>query len=309
MAQISFSTEWLKKLSDPYAVLGVSVAADDRRVLKRYRSVAKLLHPDSFSMADPADKQLATQLLAHLVNPAYQKLKQEKVRAETVATLRFQVRHLRRQEEPLANSEVANQLLQMPVQEADTFYEQAIANLTEFQYQAFEHFYETTQRLSELNLVYLHLKMGEPFLREKRTGLVSATATKPVYYTSSAEKPLTENYARRHYLRAQEYMRKSLWTLAVQELRDAIRIEVGRSEYYSLLAEAYLKQNLLGMAKVYFRQALKLNPQDPLALAYAAKLNIQSTTQNSEVRNQVKQPTQDTSKRGGLFGLFGVKKH
>jgi hypothetical protein len=33
-------------------------------------------------------------------------------------------------------------------------------------------------------------------------------------------------------------------------------------------------QNFPGMAKVHFRQALKLNPEDPIALRYMRKYNI-----------------------------------
>jgi curved DNA-binding protein CbpA len=59
MTQLLFSPEWLNLLTDSYAVLGVSVAADERRVLKRYRSVAKLLHPDSLAYGDPTTKTIS----------------------------------------------------------------------------------------------------------------------------------------------------------------------------------------------------------------------------------------------------------
>ncbi|UBF25447.1 DnaJ domain-containing protein [Kovacikia minuta CCNUW1] len=313
MSQSSLPSDWLNQFSDPYALLGVSVAADDRRILSRYRTVAKLLHPDSQALADEAAKQLAGQLFARLVNPAYQKLKQEKGRAESVALLRIKVRRLNREASLSPKSALANQLMQHPVAEVDVFYEQAIAHLAESQYKPLDQFETITRELSELNLVYLQLKMGEMFVREKRTGVVSAAEAKPLQFTPvSTTSPIaTENYAQRHYRRAQEYMKKANWSQAVQELRDAIKIEADKSEYHAMLGIAYLHQNLKGMATVHFRQALKLNPQDPLATKYAAKLGIQTNAAtnaqpNGKAANAQQNPK--VAKGGGLFGLFRSRK-
>jgi cytochrome c-type biogenesis protein CcmH/NrfG len=86
------------------------------------------------------------------------------------------------------------------------------------------------------------------------------------------------------------------WPQVVAELRDAIRLESNRGEYHSLLARAYLMQNLVGMAKVHFRQALKFNPRDPLALQYAERLDLSAPTKMS------------VKAGGGLFSLFGRKR-
>jgi curved DNA-binding protein CbpA len=273
MSQILFSPDWPDQLSDPYAVLGLSVAADERRVLKRYRNVAKRLHPDSLAQADPAMVILASQLLAKLVNPAYQHLKQEKERAEALAMLRIQVRRMNRDNTMLPQSPLAQKLLKMPLQSADVFYEQSVVELAESQYQQFDQFESITRQLADLNLAYLRLKMGEPVIREKRTGIVAAAEVKPVQFVNP-DLQAGINYAQRHYYRAQEYAKKPNWPQVVAELRDAIRLESNRAEYHSLLAKAYLMQNLVGMAKVHFRQALKFNPRDPLAMQYAAKLDL-----------------------------------
>jgi Flp pilus assembly protein TadD len=155
--------------------------------------------------------------------------------------------------------------------------------------------------------------MGEVLIREKRTGLVSAAEAKPPQFTppSTDTATVTENYAQRHYRRAQEYMKKGNWAQAVQELRDAIKIEANKSEYHALLGVAYLQQKLPGMATVYIRQALKLNPRDPLASKYAAKLGIQPTAENSAKQNGKQPNSQQGSKppkSGGLFGFFRSKK-
>ncbi|MBE9177977.1 DnaJ domain-containing protein [Oculatella sp. LEGE 06141] len=300
MLQTLFSTDWLKQFSDPYAVLGLSVTADDRRILKRYHAVAKTLHPDAYITTDTNTRELANSLLAHLVNPAYQQLKQDSSRAEVLAMLRFRVRRLNQEDSLGLQSDGARRLLTTPVAAADIVYEQAIAELAEPQYQSLEQFEQITHQLGELNLVYLRLKLNETPIREKRTGLVSAAEAKPVQYTPVPAEAAryTTDYAQRHYERAQEYMKKANWPMAVQELRDAIRIESNRSDYHSLLAKAYLMQNLPGMAKVHFRQALKFNPNDALALEYAKRLGV---TQEEPVN---KQPTE---RKGGLFGLFGKK--
>jgi len=311
MSQNLLSSDWLNQFSDPYAVLGVSVVADDRRVLSRYRTVAKLLHPDSQALPSEAAKQLAGQLFARLVNPAYQKLKQEKGRAENVALLRIKVRRLCREAPLSPKSELACKLVQHPVSDVDVFYEQAIAQLAESQYEPLDQFASITQELGELNLVYLQLKMGEVFTGEKRTGLVSAAEAKPLQFTPVvAAETVSENYAQRHYRRAQEYMKKNNWSQAVQELRDAIKIEADKSDYHALLGVAYLQQNLKGMATVYFRQALKLNPQDPIAIKFAAKLGIQADgTTNSQQNGKTASDQQPkTARSSGLFGLFRARK-
>jgi tetratricopeptide (TPR) repeat protein len=302
MSQISFSSDWLWQFSDPYAVLGISISADDRRVLKRYRSIAKLLHPDSYA-TDPSMKDLASQIFARLVNPSYHKLKHDSGRAENVASLRYRVRQILREDPSFTpSSGVAQQLLRTPLQSVDIIYEEAIARLAELQFQQLAQFALITEQISELHLVYLRLKMGEPIMREKRTGIVPIDKAQPIEISPVAiakdKVDTSRYYAERHYQRAQEYVKKSNWSLAVQELRDAIRIDANKSDYHALLAKAYLMQNLPGMATVHFRQALKLNPKDPLAVEYAQKLKISMDAPKSNKSDNA----------GGLFGLFAKKR-
>ncbi len=297
----SFPSDWIQRFSDPYAVLGVAITADDRRVLKRYRAVAKLLHPDAFAHAPAESRNFASQLFARIVNPSYQKLKQEKSRAESSALLRLQVRRLCREGPLKPKSDRAQQLMVHPATAVDIFYEQAIAELAELQYEPLTHFDPITVEINELNLVYLQLKMGDMVVREKRTGLVAAVEAKPINFTPTAasQEAATESYARRHYRRAQEYAKKANWQQAVQELKDAIKLEPDQSEFHALLGYVYLHQNLTGMATVYCRQALKLNPKQPLALKYAKKVGI-----NPEQPEPAKD---DPGNKRGLFGMFRTK--
>ncbi|BAU41743.1 J domain-containing protein [Leptolyngbya sp. O-77] len=304
MSQRSFSPDWLTQFTDPYAVLGLSVTADERRVLKRYRAIAKLLHPDSFAQADAANRELATQLFARLVSPTYQKIKQDKGRAEHLALLRFRVRRMSREEPMHPQSAIAQALIKTSLANIDVFYEQAVTDLAAKQYTPLDQFESVTEQLGELNLVYLRLKMGEPIIREKRTGIVSTAAPTPAAFApappTDEEKPAID-YAQRHYQRAQEYVRKNNPGLAVRELKDAIKIDPKKSEYHALLAVAYLMQDLPTMAKVHCRQALKLNPKDPLALRYAPRLNIPLEAPDAP-------DSKPRTQGGGLFGLFARKR-
>lgn len=289
--------EWLSYLSDPFAVLGVSVAADDKRASKRYRTVAKILRPDISVSTDPETGEFIAQLFAKLVNQSYEKIKQEKVRAEALALMRLQVRRLVKDGKLAPQSDVARELANKSVQDADVFYEQAIVQLAEIQYQPLENFQTITEQISELNLVYLKLKMGDifvgggqTFIGERRTGLVNpqeVRTTPPP--TNSPNGVQTHDYADRHYRRAQEYMSKGAWPQAITELKDALRMEPNKSDYHSLIGLAYLRQSLSGMAKSHFRRALQLNPQDQIAVHFAAQFGIQQASEN-EAPSDLKRP-------------------
>jgi curved DNA-binding protein CbpA len=284
MPPVVFSPDWLQHLSDPYAVLGISVVADEKRILKRYRQVAKMLHPDRYILSEHSGQEVAEQLIARLVNPAYAKLKQEASRRDILALLRLQARRLIRTGTFVPQSDVARELMRQSVQTADRFYEQALCRLAEQQFQPIEQFSEVTQQLSELNLIYFQLKLGDLWLREKRTGLISGSVVAPLSPTVPRESPQTVtinppqtlqiSYARRHYERAKQYVQHGFLLQAIQELKDAIRMEARTSEYHALLSYVYWRQRMPGAAKAYCRQALKLNPDNPLAQLIATKLNL-----------------------------------
>ncbi|MBE9179933.1 hypothetical protein IQ268_15280 [Oculatella sp. LEGE 06141] len=88
--------------------------------------------------------------------------------------------------------------------------------------------------------------------------------------------------AEQHYRRAQEQFKMRNATLAVQELRDAIKINPAHSEYHALLAKVHIAQGLFGMANISLRQALKLNPEEPLALECLKELRNQPEQQKPQ---------------------------
>jgi len=263
MSQTFLPPKWLEQLFDPYAVLGISVTADERQILKRYHTLAKLLHPDRYTKSHNSDQELATAILSNLINPAYEQLKHTQKRSNAIAGLRSQAKDSK-QEAVSAQSLLAQELMEMSALEAQSFYEEAIATYAEAQYKSLHQFYPVTQQINILNLAYLRLYKLDFFPPQQPEPIILEIQVNPVL----------KNYAQRHYQRAIDYVRLAKWTLAVQELRDAIKLEPNNSDYYALLGLVHLQQKFPGMAKVYLRQALKLNPQHSLALKYALKLKI-----------------------------------
>lgn len=312
MTPTAFSPDWIKQFSDPYAVLGISVTADERRISKRYRQVAKQLHPDQQMNANEESREFANQILSRLVNPAYQRIKQDKGRAEVLATLRFKVRRLSREEKLTQDSNYAKQLFHVDESEVELLYEKALTELSATQYQSAEVFATQTSAIAELNLIYLRRKMGEPIIREKREGLVSAKTVQnsagganSANQTAAKEKTSAVDYAQRHVMRAKTYIASKSYSQAIQELRDAVRIEPDNSNYHSMLGQAYLLQKMMGMAKVHIRQALKLDPKNAIALKYAKQLDIDVQSARAKENGQ---QNGSAAKTGGLFNLFGQKR-
>lgn len=291
MTQSLLISEWVTQFNDPFAVLGIAVTADDRRVQKRYRNAAMNLHPDRYIDADDEIKELTEKLLARLINPAYEKLRQDSERKECLAILRIKVRGLTRNAPLSPRSKIAQQLMERPVSDVDVFYEQAVTQLADTQFNPCTNFVGVTEQLMELNLVYVQLKMGNlgGGVQEKRDGLVPAAEAKPKPVVVVPQKPeaATESYDQRHYRRAQEYVKKGAWSQAVQELRDAIRIKADKSEYHSLLGVSYLflEKPLPGMAKVHLKRALELDPKDTYGLKYGPKLGLAVPTTTPAAAN------------------------
>jgi tetratricopeptide (TPR) repeat protein len=299
MAQQAFSADWLQRLADPYAILGISVAADEKRLFKRYRTVAMRLHPDRYVQANKGAGAAAEQLIARTINPAYEKVKQEKNRAEVTALLRLQARRHTREGTLVPQSDIARELMRQPVHSADVFYEQAVTALADRQFDHLAQFPEITQTLGELNLVYLQLKMGDLF-REKRSGLISTAEvpTTPVAEVMQQQKTVAPalSYSRRHFDRAQQYVQKGVYDKAIVELKDAIRLEPNHAEYHALMSYAYLRQDMSGMSKVYCRQALKCDPNNSLAKQVAQKIGL--------VSEATPTATKTTDEKRGLFSRF-----
>jgi tetratricopeptide (TPR) repeat protein len=303
---LEYSPEWQNWLVDPYAVIGVPVTADGQRLIKRYRSVAKLLHPDRFIQADPSVRELVTQLLTRLVNPAYGKVKDESSQKEILVLIRLEAQQAAKDGiDP--QTAVARSLKSQPIAQVDSFYEQQVSAISDRQYSDLHSFDEATRSLIELNAVYFQLKSGEPTWRPRRTGLMptpSMSQSNPSQSTQHAAPttivppvpPSNDVYAKRHFDRAKHYAQTSAWKEAVSELKDAIRMDQSCGDYHALLGFVYFKQEQRGMARVHFKQALKLNPDDKLAKRF---LPYVTDDRSAAVDGK------GTEKRRSLFGFFG----
>ena len=314
-----FSSEF----TDHHAILGVPVDANPKDIRKRYLKIARLLHPDSSTSHSEGDRHLASELLSKLVNPAYEKLSQERNYAEYSVLLRLKGQQAARQQETvMLVSDIARQLASNP--NVEQAYRIALKELAEQQYDVLPTVIDTIGQISELNLVYLmrsdttgtstgNTAIGSQSAADARAGKPSGQtadrATQPASGGSRAAAPPQKESPVDGYLRrAQEFERKQDYARVIIELREALHIDPKNSTCHSRLGVVYFKTNQPTMAKIHFNQALKLNPQDPTALEGKKRLEKKSADmEQGQQRSSDKGGRPDKS-GGGLFGLFGGKK-
>jgi curved DNA-binding protein CbpA len=298
---------------DYHAVLCIPVDADSKEIRKRYLQIARRLHPDSCASATPEEKQLASELLSKLVNPAYEKLSSDKTRTEYMIVLSQMGKRLVQESASVdLSSDPARQLAGAP--NVDQFYRTAIAKISETQYDNLSHALKLIAYISELNLVYLMRTSGKKFTSaaspknntDTTAGNTQKSTPQP---TATKEDTNVAQYLRR----AQELMSKNQFAQARVELQDAIKLAPHNSRCHSLIGVVYLKQNQTTMAKVHFDRALQLDPNDTEASEGKRKieqyLGQKSGTAKPAASSSAGTKPSDKSGGGGLFGgLFGGKK-
>jgi curved DNA-binding protein CbpA len=301
---------------DYHAVLCVPVDADVKDIRKRYIKIARHLHPDSSASGSPKEKQLASELLSKLVNPAYEKLSGDRSRAEYIIVLSQMGKRLVQESASVEfHTELGRQMASAG--NVEQIYRSAIASLAETQYNSLEKALQVIAQISELNLVYLMRTAGKAFSHNAPPPPPPASQAKSSNSNSqpkTAAVPPSEASPGTQYIRrAQELIAKNQWAPARVELQDALKLEPNNSRCHSLIGVVYLKQNQTTMAKVHFDRALQLDPKDETALEgkrrieqlLGPKSSVTKPTASSTTG--VKQP--DKSGGSGLFGgLFGGKK-
>lgn len=297
-----FQDEWITVAEkDPYAALGLSLNAEDRRILKRYHQIAKLLHPDVQTGSDGPISEASEQLIARIINPAYQRLKQEKSRSEVLANMRFRVRQLARQDKLKPSFESAQQLLRIPEAEVEVFYENTVNQLVKQQFDAVDDFAAVISALTQLNSAFLHRKINGP-IRSKRTGLVPVESAQPAAEDkaqpeeASTPDPPVINYAEKYGIRARTYLNQGNYDLAIQELREALKITPNGIELHSMLGQAYLMKKAYGMANVHLKRVLELNPSHTVALKYSRVLE-KRIAEKRKAESPLTQPLTKSSPR------------
>ena len=314
---------------DHYAVLGIAVDASSSEIRKRYMTLARMLHPDS---CKSSDKQLASQVLSKMVNPAYQVLSQGKEHTDYNLLLKLVGQRANLEIDTIRlSSEAAQALLRASDYEA--LYRQSLQKLASQQYTQLDQPLEATELISELNLAFLLRRETAPTGPQKVTEPPQAppesinseasmmsqvrepAATQP--FAAQATTTATDSYVSQYLRRAQELADKKLYTAATQELRDALRLDPQNLRCHALMGSVYLKQNQPKMAKGHLTQAIKLNPSDAEARQGMAELQkveaqlAKSAQSGSKATQSGAKATQTDAKpagRKGLFGLFGGKK-
>jgi curved DNA-binding protein CbpA len=325
---MSFQIErglFLLDFTDYHAILGVPVDAEVKDIRKRYLKIARRLHPDSYVSESKEEEQRASQLLSKLVNPAWEKLSQEKDRTEYSLLLKLKGQQgLQKKGSIEIRSGLAKQL--STANNLDHFYQTSLRDLASKQYDHLDQAPELTAQLSELNLVYL--------MRKESSGGLSLDEPKKTIYTGSnipdstqapsrpappappSRQSYREDLTAQYYRRAEEHASKNNFAQAILELREALQLEPNNSQCHSLMGMVYLKQNQATMAKIHFNKALQINPQEPLALEGKQKLEQPSgkagkatgAAAASPQKTAPKGDKPDGKSGGGLFGLFGGKK-
>ena len=317
---MSFQIErglFLLDFTDHHAILGVPVDAEIKDIRKRYLKIARLLHPDSAASASEEARQRASDFLSKLVNPAWEKLSQERDRSEYMLVLKLKGQQALRQQGDLVLGNLAKQLVAST--NPDHFYATSLKDVAEKQYAQLDQTLELTAQLSELNLVYLMHKESKGELKPMQKKSPTPNATQPREASTPTPAPppeARESPADQYYRRAAAYLAKNNFAQATLELRDGLQADPNNSRCHSLMGTIYLKQNQGTMAKIHFNKALQLNPQD--TMAFEGKRQLEQTQKPagkstdaggkaaSSKATSAKKP--DDKAGGGLFGLFGGKK-
>lgn len=304
--------------TDYHAILGVPVDAEMKDIRKGYLKIARRLHPDSCAQDAESDRQKAAEFLSKMVNPAYEKLSQERNYTEYCVLLRIKGQQaLKQQETVLLTSEPARKLA--AASDIDNFYRITLRNLAEKQYEHLGQTLELTGQISEMNLVYLMRKEGRgDLILGKKAAVGNASSEKQAIAAAPSPVVQSTNTLVSAYLRrAQEYEKKQDYSRVILELREATHIDPRNSNCHSRLGEIYLKTNQAKMAKIHFTKALELNSKDEAALAgmkrvdgSSAPTGIAAGKKSGKVDPKAtpKSGKVDPKPEGGLFGLFGGKK-
>ncbi len=299
---------------DLHAALGIPLSAAPGEIRKRYLKIAKTLHPDSRD--DESSKKMASDLLSKFVNPAYEVLSQEKEREEYQVILRLLEKQLLTANiVPTPTFDLAQEVFNAAnVEEA---YQRALNTLAQDQYKDLNNTLKISEQISELNLIYLWRSAGGKVTAS--TPSVSAPAAPPksdatqgqatpaatTETSPPTEAPKTEQFTEQYFRRAEELFNKGIYLEAVKELKDALKIDPRSARCNALLGKVYLQQGSLSMAKIHFNQALKLNPQEVMAIQGLEA--ISKRERQAQKQQKSTEPPKPEQKKFSFFGLFGKK--
>lgn len=291
--------------TDYYAVLGVSLNANPQEIRRRYLKVVYQLHPDTCKAKTQAEQAKATQLLSRLVNPAYEELKKDRLRAEHQLILPQIGRRIVEEGIQVGiNGERAKSLTKVNLSTIDHTYDQLLKELVLIEYEDLHRALSRIAEISELNLAYLLSKYGREVDRKKVSAAVDKDTViqKETQPDAKSQGISTESYTRR----AKAYIEKENFAKAILELREGLKLDPNDSICHSLLGWAYLKLNKQKMAQIHIKKALQANPKEELALKVQKVLNKREGKKSGKRNVSANDPSKGSG--GILGGLFGGNK-
>jgi tetratricopeptide (TPR) repeat protein len=170
---------------DYYAALGLPIISNPMYIRNVYLRIARILHPDVYGFS-AQEKEISTQYLAKLVNPAYNGLMRAQDRQAYQGIYKLLAKRLMQRSRNIQiHSEMACELMMTP---SDEIYEQLVTEIAKVQYQSLTHILEHTAEISELNLVYILYKEGY------RHGAVNMPPVLAPLLTPKTTKSHTKNF-------------------------------------------------------------------------------------------------------------------
>jgi curved DNA-binding protein CbpA len=294
---------------DYYAALGLPITSSPFYIRHVYVSIARILHPDVYGFSDE-EKEIATQYLAKLVNPAYNVLMKEEERRAYQGIFKLLAKRLMQKSRNVQiHSKIACELMMAP---NDGLYERSVATIANMQYQSIKTILEYTAQISELNLVYILYKEGYqygsnnmppvlmPMAPTKSPQVYSANYPTPpqktsyaspppqysIYQPPSNRKPDSDETIIQTRIEERDtnavgdrlkiceiYISQSDWKSALKDLREILQLDRNNSKCHAMLGVVYKNINQPQMAKVSFQRSLQINPKEPLALKHINDLS------------------------------------
>ncbi len=295
--------------------MGLPIISDPTYIRNVYLRIARILHPDIYGFS-AEEKEIATQYLAKLVNPAYNGLMRDQDRSAYQGIFKLLAKRLMQRSRNIQiYSEIACELVMNP---NDEVYERLVTEIAKMQYESLTQILEHTADISELNLVYILYKEGyrhgavnmppvlAPMLTRKSTKL-SVTVPLPPPSKPSYNYNLqyaTDQQASNLYSNSDEtviqaskgndmqminnrmkiceiYISQSNWKAALQDLREILTIDKDNSLCLALLGVVYKNINQPQMAKASFKRSLQINPQEAIALTHLLEVDSLTPNQSS----------------------------
>ncbi|MBE9203669.1 J domain-containing protein [Synechocystis salina LEGE 06099] len=297
---------------DHHAILGCPLDATPQEIRKSYLKIAFQLHPDTSKAANEEEQALAAKLFSKFVNPAYEVLSRENDRKEHLLILQQTVSNLASMGQ-LSFSSTESQQLQGAKQNLELVYRKVVTPLSKGLYEDFKTVFPKIAQVSEYNLIFLMVKGENASARPVFQTSVSSKETVPPVPVVPGRSPQTPPSSvnnspaedlspfEKSLRRAQEHFDRRQYDKAIAELKSALKTDPKNAQAHCLLGMAYLKNNMMTMAKVHIGSAVKLDPNDPKVMV--AKKELAKHTSASSSQGGAK------SSQGGLFGgLFGGKK-